>query len=142
MTHTRDGIAIREIISAILINLALATLSQAQIPGLPAPTPKPAPAPEAPKKAVASAAGPIMVKEQVSDRTIERFLVKFLPKYPGVRKVRVAVDDGVVSLEGRIDDDDSRDDITDVVKRIEGVRLIMNHGTNLLTEAKPSRSAG
>ena len=129
MTHTRDGIAIREIISAILINLALATLSQAQIPGLPVPSPKPPPAPEAPKKAVASAAGPIMVKEQVSDRTIERFLVKFLPKYPGVRKVRVAVDDGVVSLEGRIDDDDSRDDITDVVKRVEGVRLVMNQMT-------------
>ncbi len=129
MTHTRDGIASREVISIILIILASATASQAQIPGLPGPAPKPASVAEAPKRAVASATGEIMVKEQVSDRTIERFLVKFLPKYPGVRKVRVAVDDGVVNLEGRIDDDDSRDDITDVVKRVEGVRLVMNQMT-------------
>ena len=126
MTYTRDGIAIRNVNLAALIVVVFATASQAQFPGLPLPGPKSGVAQEAPKKAVASAAGPITVKEQVSDQTIERFLVKFLPKYPGVRKVHVAVDDGVVNLEGRVDDDDSRDDITDVVKRVEGVRLVMN----------------
>ena len=53
-------------------------------------------------------------------------MTKFLPKYPGVRKINVAVDDGVVTLEGRVDDDDTRDEITDVVKRVEGVRLVLN----------------
>ena len=70
--------------------------------------------------------GPITVHRQVSDREIERFLAKFLPKYPGVRNINVAVDDGVVTLQGRVDDDDSRDEITDVVKRVEGVRLVLN----------------
>ena len=65
-------------------------------------------------------------KETVSDRTIERFLAGFLPKCPGVRKVSVSVNDGVVNLVGQVDDDDSRDEITDVVKRVEGVRVVMN----------------
>ena len=34
--------------------------------------------------------------------------------------MKVAVDDGVVTLQGRVDDDDSRDEITDVVRRVEG----------------------
>jgi small-conductance mechanosensitive channel len=38
----------------------------------------------------------------------------------------VAVDEGVVTLEGHVDDDSSRDEITDVVKRVEGVRLVLN----------------
>ena len=37
------------------------------------------------KKAVAAASGPITVKERVADSTLEGFLAKFLPKYPGVR---------------------------------------------------------
>jgi small conductance mechanosensitive channel len=40
--------------------------------------------------------------------------------------VRVGVDDGVVTLQGRVDDDDSRNEITEVVKRVEGVRLVLN----------------
>ena len=64
--------------------------------------------------------------EQVSDRTLERFLAKFLPKYPGIRQITVAVDDGVVTLEGQVEDDDTSDEVTDVVKRVEGVRLVMN----------------
>src|SRR5262249_28738681 len=31
-----------------------------------------------------------------------------------------------VTLEGRVDDDDSRDEITEVVRRVEGVRLVLN----------------
>ena len=32
----------------------------------------------------------------------------------------------MVTLQGRVDDDDSRDEITDVVRRVEGVRLVLN----------------
>ena len=32
----------------------------------------------------------------------------------------------MVSLHGRVDDDDSRGEITDVVRRVEGVRLVLN----------------
>jgi small conductance mechanosensitive channel len=76
---------------------------------------------------VAASSGPITLKERVSDRAIHAFLAKFLPKYPGVNAMDVGVDDGVVTLEGRIEDDDSRKEITDVVKRVEGVRLVLNH---------------
>ena len=78
------------------------------------------------KPAVATPAGPITVHRQVSDSEIARFLSRFLPKYPGVRILKIAVDDGVVTLEGRVDDDDTQDEITDVVKRVEGVRLVLN----------------
>lgn len=99
---------------------------QAQIPGLPTSNPVAGASTEAPKKSVVTAEGPIKVKENMSDRTIQQFLAKFLPKYPGVISVDVAVDDGVVSLDGRVDDDDSRDEITGVVSRVEGVRVVMN----------------
>ncbi len=105
----------------------------AQIPGLPSTAApgkstaaKSSPDGEKPKAAVAAATGPISVHQQVSDQTLRRFLVKFLPKYPGVREISVAVDDGVVTLGGRVDDDDSRGEITDVVRRVEGVRVVMN----------------
>ncbi len=106
----------------------------AQIPGLPAPvaTAKPAgggPSSgggEKPKSAVAATEGPITVHQQVSDKTLQHFLARFLPKYPGVRGITVAVDDGVVTLTGQVQDDDTQDEITDVVKRVEGVRLVMN----------------
>jgi small conductance mechanosensitive channel len=102
------------------------TLVQAQIPGLPASGPPVGASAEPPKKTVVTSEGPIRVKENMSDRTIQQFLAKFLPKYPGVISVKVAVDDGVVSLDGRVDDDDSRDEITGVVSRVEGVRVVMN----------------
>jgi osmotically-inducible protein OsmY len=38
----------------------------------------------------------------------------------------VAVDDGVVTLSGQGQDDDTSDEVTDVVKRVEGVRVVMN----------------
>ncbi len=113
--------------------LAMAGPAFAQIPGLPSPvTPAKSAGPSAltggekPKPAVAATTGPITVHQQVPDRTLERFLGKFLPKYPGVREISATVDDGVVTLKGQVDDDDSRDEITDVVKRVEGVRVVMN----------------
>ena len=38
----------------------------------------------------------------------------------------MAVDEGVVTLTGRVDNDDTQNEITDVVKRVEGVRLVLN----------------
>jgi osmotically-inducible protein OsmY len=84
------------------------------------------PAAEKAKPAVASPTGPITVHQQVSDQTIERFLSKFLPKSPGVETFHVSVDEGVVTLTGRVDSDDTRSELTDVVKRVEGVRLVLN----------------
>ena len=64
-----------------------------------------------PKSTVAAASGPISVHEKVSDATLERFLAKFLPKYPGIRRISVVVDDGVVTLEGQVQDDDTSDEV-------------------------------
>ena len=107
-----------------------------QIPGLPAApaTAKGSPATkgasqaaaEKTKAAVATSTGPITVHRQVPDHEIQRFLTKFLPKYPGVATINVSVDEGVVTLEGRVDDDDTQNEITDVVKRVEGVRMVLN----------------
>jgi small conductance mechanosensitive channel len=84
------------------------------------------PAQQKSRTAVATSSGPIAVDQQISDDVLRKFLGKFLPKYPGVSLVKVGVDDGVVLLRGRVDNDDSRDEITDVVKRVEGVRLVLN----------------
>jgi small-conductance mechanosensitive channel len=119
-----------------------------QVPGLPAglatakaanATKKTDPADaEKAKGAVATPTGPITVHRQVSDGEIQRFLSKFLPKYPGVRNLKVTVDDGVVTLDGRVDDDDTQDELTDVVKRVEGVRLVLNQ-TNTDDEVMTGR---
>ena len=118
---------------------SLAGVAPAQIPGLPsAPASKPAdkkdptkgpvsaPTPDNPTATVASTTGPIAVREKVRDPEIERTLAKLLPEYPGVRKVGVAVRDGVVTLNGQVDDDDTLDEVTQFVRRVEGVRLILN----------------
>jgi small conductance mechanosensitive channel len=123
--------AIRRSMGTTIIIVTLGQGAWAQIPGVPAiPAPAngkaPGAAAEKTKAAVATSEGPITVHRQISDREIERFLAKFLPKYPGIRNINVAVDDGVVTLKGRVDDDDSRDEITDVAKRVEGVRLVLN----------------
>jgi small-conductance mechanosensitive channel len=119
---------IATLISAALVVMVGASRVRAQIPGLPLPA---APAhagagEEKSRKTVAAATGPITIKERVTDSTIEAFLAKFLPKYPGVRTMTVVVNDGVVALQGRVDDDDTHDEITDVVRRVEGVRLVLN----------------
>ena len=68
-----------------MIVMAVAECGARADPGSPPPGPQPGAAPEPPKKAVVTTAGPIKVKESISDRTIQQFLAKFLPKYPGVR---------------------------------------------------------
>ena len=127
MRRLLNRIVVRVLTAGALIMLLAGTTAQAQIPGLPLPGPQPTPAAAVPaKKSVVASEGPIKVKETIPDRAIQQFLAKFLPKYPGVRQVKVTVDDGVVSLEGQVDDDGSRDEITSVVTRVEGVRVVMN----------------
>jgi small conductance mechanosensitive channel len=126
-TPLRAGVMLAGIMTLVVGNAALA-----QVPGLPGALPQPAAGLKTgvdgldKKASVAASTAPITVKERVPDRVIQEFLTKFLPKYPGVRVVTIAVDDGVVTLGGRVDDDSSRDEITDVVKRVEGVRLVLN----------------
>jgi small conductance mechanosensitive channel len=126
MGYSRIKFMLRIFVTVALIVFGAGSGLLAQIPGLPFPIPPAGAASAHPKKAVASAEGPITVKDSVSDRTIEKFLNKFLPKYPGIRHVSVNVDEGVVSIDGRVDDNDSRDEVTDVVKRVQGVRVVMN----------------
>ncbi len=78
------------------------------------------------REAVATAAGPISVRKPVTDTAITTTLGRLLPKYPGVRTVDVAVTDGVVTLEGHVDDDDTVDEVTEFTRRVEGVRLVLN----------------
>ena len=136
MSCMEHGLGVRTLLTAAAILVGnLGQTAWGQVPGMPAAaTPSKAAvadkasSPEKTKPAVAASSGPITVHRQVSDSEIQRFLARFLPKYPGVRTptLRVSVDAGVVTIDGQVDDDDSRNEITDVVKRVEGVRLVLN----------------
>jgi small-conductance mechanosensitive channel len=106
------------------------------VPGVPA-LPKAAPAGggEAGKEkaktkeaatTVATTAGPIKVEDAVDDHAIETTLEALLPQYPGVISVDATVKEGVVALDGQVDDDDTRDQMTAVAQKVEGVRLVIN----------------
>ena len=76
---------------AAIILLMLGGTTWAQVPGLPvAPAPSKnaaqvkGPGPSEKTKPAVASTGPITVHRQVKDPEIERFLTKFLPKYPGV----------------------------------------------------------
>ena len=83
-------------------------------------------APAKPKTTRAASTGPIRVEQRIPDGVLRGFLSRFLPRYPGVRALSVEVDDGVVLLRGRADREDTLEEITDVVERVEGVRLVLN----------------
>ncbi|HWE39924.1 MAG TPA: mechanosensitive ion channel family protein [Isosphaeraceae bacterium] len=114
-------------VALIVLMVMTARVARAQLPGLPAPGGAAAGASKPKEKGVVTAKGPIKVRERIDDDELRDFLNRFLPEYPGVRSISVAVKDGVVRLRGRVDDDDTRDEITDVVDRVEGVRVVMNH---------------
>ena len=99
----------------------------AQLPGLPAAAPKVPAAEEKSKTTVATTSGPISVHEKVNDHEIEHFLDRFLPQYPGVEgRLDTEVEQGVVKITGRVDNDATRDEITQVVTKVEGVRMVLN----------------
>ena len=75
---------------------------------------------------MAEATGPIAVEEKVSDLRIQETLEALLPRYPGVRSIEVEVDDGVVTLRGHVEEPETRDRLRDFVRRVEGVKLVLN----------------
>lgn len=85
-----------------------------------------APTADNPEATAAEAAGPIEVTNSVSDESVLRKLQKVLPKYPGVRRIEVDVDDGVVTLTGQVADTEVRDRLRDFVRRVQGVNLVLN----------------
>jgi small conductance mechanosensitive channel len=108
---------------------------RAQIPGLPGLTTPSAPAKadardkptkDNPEAKLATTSGPISVEKPVDDAAVKRTLEQLLPRFPGVRKVKVSVSNGYVTLEGHVEDDDVIDDVTDFTKRVEGVRIVLN----------------
>jgi len=116
------------------------TMAEAQapplpsLPGAPQGTPESpsenaitAPTKDNPEASAAEAAGPIEVSETVSDDSVRRKLEKLLPMYPGVEKIGVEVDEGVVTLTGHVVDSDVRDRLRDFVRRVQGVNLVLNH---------------
>ena len=115
------------------------TPAMGQIPSLPgttkatpAPAPKPdpargpVPAKGDPGAKFSATAGPIKANQAVDDAAIERTLTELLPQYPGVRTVTVQSHEGMVTLDGQVDDDDTMDDVTAFAQRMEGVRLVLN----------------
>ncbi|WP_406700097.1 mechanosensitive ion channel family protein [Singulisphaera sp. Ch08] len=122
----------------MILSLSVTTGVWAQIPGLSA-TPKPAatgpatkgegptaaPTPDNPEATVATAAGSISVEKPV-DHAVQETLIELLPKYPGVRLAQVTVKNGVVTLEGQVEDAEVRENVTLFTRRVEGVRLVLN----------------
>ncbi len=86
-----------------------------------------APTEDNPEATAAEATGPIPVAETVSDDSVRRKLKGLLPKYPGVRKIGVEVDDGVVTLTGHVADNEVRDRLREFVRHVQGVNLVLNH---------------
>jgi small-conductance mechanosensitive channel len=101
-----------------------------QVAGLPGTLPPPAKGvaadSEKPDAKVATPSGPIALDKSVTDATIQQALEHLLPKYPGVREVGVEVDQGVVTLEGQVENEDVLERVTQITRRLEGVRLVLN----------------
>jgi small conductance mechanosensitive channel len=121
-TRNRPATICRKLL-AVAILLISAEKASAQLPGMPIP---PQGQGGGASKKVASARE-IKIDDGVSDRELSLFLGKFLPQHPGTRRIQVEVENGVVTLRGRVIDDDTRDDLTEEVKRVDGVRLVLNH---------------
>lgn len=85
-----------------------------------------APTADNPEATAAEAAGPIAIAAEVSDQALQERLGRLLAKYPGVRKVQVTVEDGVVTLAGHVADKLVRDRMREFVRRVEGVNLVLN----------------
>ena len=124
-------------IAASVVFLSFGTMvAFAQVPTLP-PAPKlatdkplsqsiTAPTADNPEATAVEASGPIEVTKTVSDDSVRQKLEKLLPKYPGVRKISVEVEEGVVTLSGQVADNEVRDRLRDFVRRVQGVNLVLN----------------
>ncbi len=141
VTGIRSPIPVRAIVLTLTLTLTLALTSplpaRAQLPSLPGGA-KPAPAPQddPSKKPVAAkdspgtvfttTSGPITVNKKVDDADIEKTLEKLINKFPGVYEADVTVEDGIVTLGGHVDDDESLNQVTAFAEKVEGVRLVLN----------------
>ena len=127
--------------SAVVIGVLLIAGGPAfgQIPGLPAaakpteepskdPSAKPVKAPtkDSPQAEFATTSGTIQVNTKVDDNAVMTLLNDLMLQYPGVRNASVRVQDGVVTLDGQVADNDTRTNVTEFVKKVEGVRLVLN----------------
>ena len=118
------------------VGLGGATTALGQLPGMPKATPapspkqdpavKPIPAKGKPGETFSVASGPIAISKKVNDAAIEGTLGELLAQFPGVESVTVKSREGMVSLEGQLDDDDTMDDVTAFAQKVEGVRLVLN----------------
>ncbi len=119
------------------VTFGLAGLAPGQIPGLPKSNTTnektaqgdttPAPTHDNPEATVSAAAGPIAVDaSDTPDPLVREKLQALLPQYPGVKSVEVRVAEGVVTLEGRVEDANVRLKVTDVARRVEGVSFVVN----------------
>ena len=61
------------------------------------------------------------------------YLEALLRQVPGVRNVDATVTKGVVLIDGRVDDDDTRNQITGIAGKVEGLSLVINR---LATDAE------
>ena len=130
---------IRSILLLVAVSAMSSPIARGQIPGLPGAAAKADPAPKAdgaptlaptsdnPEATVAASTGPIAVDESAPpDFKVQEKLAGLLPQYPGVLNVEVNVDEGVVTLDGRVHDDDVRQNVTQVARRVKGVSFVVN----------------
>ncbi|WP_435017411.1 mechanosensitive ion channel family protein [Tundrisphaera sp. TA3] len=130
----------RRVLSLVMgATLLLHGAASAQMPSLPV-GPKPAeppakdpakmpvaaPTKDSPEAVFATTAGTIQVKNKVADEDVATTLNDLMLQYPGVRNAAVKVVDGVVTIDGLVDDRDTRNNVTEFVKKVEGVRLVLN----------------
>ncbi|RPI85405.1 MAG: BON domain-containing protein [Planctomycetaceae bacterium] len=85
-----------------------------------------APTPDNPEATAAESVGTIPVESAITDDQVRNRLERLLPQYPGVRRIDIDVDDGVVTLTGHVESDAIRDRVRDFVRRVEGVVLVLN----------------
>lgn len=128
----------RSILLVIGLLIASSAGAPGQIPGLPDKgkadakgasdgTTTSAPTQDNPEATVATSTGPIAVDETAPpDSKVRGKLVGLLPQYPGVHDVEVKVEEGVVTLDGRVEDADVRQKVTDVARKVRGVGFVVN----------------
>ncbi len=73
-----------------------------------------------------TAKGLIKPSQHIDDHAMETALETLLPKFPGVRSVDATVHQGVVELDGQVENAATRDQMTHVSMQIEGVRMVVN----------------
>jgi len=130
------GRGVRFCAAAFGLLLASAAEANAQIPGMPAaaagPTPakKGSPAKKEGGETVTAVSGPIKAEDNLfKDKRIELYLEGLLRQVPGVRKADASVTKGVALIDGQVDDDDTRNQITDIAGKVEGLSLVINRLT-------------